>query len=313
MPCQMNEPVLVIMAAGLGSRYGGLKQIDPVGDNGEILIDFSLYDAVRAGFRKVVFLIKRDIEDEFKEVIGDRIAKRMEVRYAYQELNRLPGGCSVPAGRKKPWGTAHAVLCCRDEIDGPFAVLNADDYYGGNALRQIYDFLLHMPDPSGRRYAMIGYILENTLTENGHVARGVCSVTPAGFLSGIRERVHIEKRNGDAEYTQDDGLTWTKIPRGSTVSMNLWGFSTAVLDGIARRFPDFLKREAARDPLKAEFFLPSVVDAQIKSGEAEVRVLRIPDRWYGMTYRQDKETVAEAIRGMRRRGIYPPRLWEEKN
>lgn len=308
----MKEPVLVVMAAGLGSRYGGLKQIDPVGDNGEIIIDFSLYDAMHAGFKKVVFLIKKDIEDEFREVIGDRISKFMDVKYAYQELDALPEGFSVPDGRKKPWGTAHAVLCCRDVIDAPFAVINADDYYGREAFRLIYDYLVQMQDLTSRSYAMVGYILENTLTENGHVARGVCTVSQEGYLKDIHERVHIEKRDGKAEYTEDDGSTWAEIPQGSTVSMNLWGFSPVMLEEIASRFPHFLQHDAVQNPQKAEYFLPFVVDAQLKAGTADVKVLKTPDRWYGVTYREDKPVVVEAIRKLRKQGFYPAHLWEDQ-
>lgn len=308
----MQEPVLVVMAAGLGSRYGGLKQIDPVGDNGEIIIDFSLYDAVRAGFKKVVFLIKKDLEAEFREVIGNRMEPFMEVRYGFQELDALPAGYRVPETRKKPWGTAHAVYCCRGAIDAPFAVINADDYYGREAFRLIYDYLLHMTDPGSPHYAMVGYTLENTLTENGHVARGVCTVSPEGFLTEIHERTHIEKRDGGAAYTEDDGKTWTKIPQGSIVSMNLWGFSEAVLDAIGRGFPAFLDGDAAKNPEKAEYFLPSVVDSQLRAGTADVRVLHTPDRWYGVTYRQDKPVVVEAMRKLKAEGYYPPKLWEAK-
>lgn len=310
---KMKEPVLVVMAAGMGSRYGGLKQIDPVGDNGEIIIDFSLYDAVLAGFKKVVFLIKKEIDADFREVIGNRMAKHMDVKYAYQEVDALPEGFRVPEGRKKPWGTAHAVLCCRSQIDAPFAVINADDYYGREAFRLVYRYLRELEDPHGGHYAMVGYRLENTLTENGHVARGVCTVSPEGFLTDIRERTHIEKRGDGAAYTEDDGKTWFPIPRGSTVSMNLWGFSEAILDEIARGFPAFLQTEAARNPEKAEYFLPSVVNAQLKNGTADVRVLHTPDRWYGVTYRKDKPAVTEALRKLRREGIYPARLWGETN
>lgn len=300
------------MAAGLGSRYGGLKQIDPVGDNGEIIIDFSLYDAVRAGFRKVVFLIKKSLDAEFREVIGDRMSNFMEVRYAYQELDALPAGYAVPEIRKKPWGTAHAVYCCRDEIDAPFAVINADDYYGRDAFRLIYNYLRRLDDVRSPHYAMVGYTLENTLTENGHVARGVCTVSPQGYLTDIHERTHIEKRDGGAAYTEDGGKNWVAIPHGSIVSMNLWGFSEAILDEIGRGLPAFLDREVPLNPEKAEYFLPSAVDAQLKAGTADVRVLHTPDRWYGVTYRQDKPVVAEAMRKLKAEGYYPPKLWEEK-
>lgn len=308
----MKEPVLVVMAAGLGSRYGGLKQIDPVGDHGEIIIDFSLYDAVLAGFKKVVFLIKRSIANEFEEVIGNRISRFMDVKYAYQELDVLPDGYRIPEGREKPWGTAHAVLCCRDVIDAPFAVINADDYYGKEAFRLIYDYLAQMEDDSDYRYAMVGYTLEKTLTDHGHVARGVCTVSPDGYLKDIHERTHIEKRDGRAEYTEDGGASWTVIPEGSTVSMNLWGFSQTLLGEIAERFPPFLERDAVENPLKAEFFLPSVVDSLLKKEKATVRVLRTPDRWYGVTYRDDKPVIVEAIRAMRKQGMYPDVLWRSK-
>ena len=306
----MKEPVLVVMAAGMGSRYGGPKQIDPVGDNGEIIIDFSLYDAVKAGFKKVVFLIKKSIEADFKEIIGDRMSKIIEVKYAYQEVGVLPEGYRVPPGRGKPWGTAHAVLCCRDAIDGPFAVINADDYYGKDAFRLIYDYLLHSRDDGLYRYAMVGYTLENTLTDHGHVARGVCVATPDGFLEDIHERTHIEKRGNAAQYTEDGGNTWVTIPRGSVVSMNLWGFSESILGEIAARFPAFLDGALEKDPQKAEFFLPTVVDELLKGQKASVKVLRSPDKWYGVTYREDKPVVVEAIRKMRKQGIYPDKLWE---
>ncbi|MBW7572641.1 nucleotidyltransferase family protein [Caproiciproducens faecalis] len=306
----MKEPVLVVMAAGMGSRYGGPKQIDPVGDNGEIIIDFSLYDAVKAGFKKVVFLIKKSIEADFKEIIGDRMSKIIEVKYAYQEVDELPPGYRVPQGRGKPWGTAHAVLCCREVIDAPFAVINADDYYGKDAFRLIYDYLLHSRDDELYRYAMVGYTLENTLTDHGHVARGVCVATPDGFLQDIHERTHIEKRGDAAQYTEDGGSSWITVPRGSTVSMNLWGFSESILEEIAARFPAFLDNALKNNPLKAEFFLPTVVDELLKSEKASVKVLQSPDRWYGVTYREDKPVVVEAIRRMRKQGIYPDKLWE---
>lgn len=306
----MKEPVLVVMAAGMGSRYGGPKQIDPVGDNGEIIIDFSLFDAVNAGFKKVVFLIKKSIEADFKEIIGDRMSKIMDVKYAYQEVSPLPEGYRVPQGRDKPWGTAHAILCCRDMIDAPFAVINADDYYGRDAFRLIYNYLLHSRDDELYRYAMVGYTLENTLTDYGHVARGVCVATPDGFLKDIHERTHIEKRAGLAQYTEDGGKTWVTIPKGSIVSMNLWGFSETILGEIADRFPPFLDNALAENPLKAEFFLPTVVDELLKSGKASVKVLQSPDKWFGVTYREDKPVVVEAIRRMRKQGIYPDKLWE---
>jgi hypothetical protein len=309
--CNMKEPILVVMAAGMGSRYGGPKQIDPVGDNGEIIIDFSLYDAINAGFKKVVFLIKKSIEADFKEIIGDRISKIVDVKYAYQDVNSLPCGYSAPEGRKKPWGTANAIFCCRDLIDAPFAVINSDDYYGKDAFKLIYNYLLHSNDDEKYRYAMVGYTLENTLTDHGHVARGVCVTSEDGYLKDICERTHIEKRNGKAQYTED-GKTWVTIPQGSTVSMNLWGFSESILKEIAERFPAFLEKALKENPLKSEFFLPSVVGELLENDKATVKVLPSTDKWYGVTYREDKPVVVEAIRNMRKQGIYPQKLWEEK-
>lgn len=309
----MKEPILVVMAAGMGSRYGGLKQIDPVGANGEIIIDFSLFDAKNAGFKKVIFLIKKSIEQDFKEIIGDRISEIMEVHYAYQEVDSLlPQGFALPEGRGKPWGTGHAVLCCKDFIDAPFAVINADDYYGKDAFKLIYEFLLHNQDDSVARYTMVGYQLENTLTDHGHVARGVCVTTKDGFLEAIHERVHIEKRGGKAEYTEDDGKTWVTIPAGSTVSMNLWGFSPSILTALESGFPAFLQKAMAENPLKAEYFLPNVVGELVEAEKATVKVLQSPDRWYGVTYREDKPVVVEAVKIMRENGVYPEHLWGNK-
>lgn len=306
----MTEPILVVMAAGMGSRYGGLKQIDPVGSHGEIIIDFSLYDAYKAGFRKVIFIIKKAIEADFREVIGDRMAKIMEVQYAYQEVDDVPLGIELPPERSKPWGTGHAVLACRDLADAPFAVINADDYYGGNAFRLIYDFLKNAEDNDRCHYTMVGYQLENTLTDHGHVARGVCSVNPEGYLSDIHERTHIERRPAGAQYTKDEGKSWVTIPQGSTVSMNLWGFTPSILTELKERFPHWLRNALQTNPLKAEFFLPSVVDELLKEHRADVKVLTTPDRWYGVTYREDKPVVEAAVADLRAKGVYPEYLWE---
>jgi len=306
----MKEPILVIMAAGMGSRYGGLKQIDPVGMHGEIIIDYSIHDAYKAGFRRVVCIIKKEIEADFKEVIGNRIEKLMEVRYAYQRMDDLPGGYTVPEGREKPWGTGHAVLSARELIDAPFAVINADDYYGADAFRLIYDFLKKAEDGSKYDYAMVGYILENTLTENGHVARGVCQVEN-GRLLGVQERTRIEKHGDRTEYTED-GESWHVIPQGSTVSMNLWGFTPSVIAALSERFPAFLDRALKENPLKGEYFLPTVVNDLLAENKAEVSVFRSADRWYGVTYRQDKPVVEKAIRDMIAAGKYPERLWDDK-
>lgn len=307
-----KEPVLVIMAAGMGSRYGGLKQMDPVGSNGELIIDFSIYDALKAGFKKIVFIIKKEIEADFKEVIGDRISKQCEVAYVYQDLNNLPEGFEKPADRVKPWGTGHAILSCQGVVDGPFAVINADDYYGSHAFQVIYDYLKDAQDDDKYRYVMVGYMLENTLTDNGHVARGVCSTDDAGYLTGIKERTRIEKKDGGAAYTEDDGATWTMIPAGSTVSMNMWGFTESILPELNNRFAAFLEENLPKNPLKCEYFLPDVVGALLKEDKATVKVLKSADRWYGVTYKADKPVVVEAIKKLKDEGRYPEKLWEDK-
>lgn len=306
-----KKPVLVIMAAGMGSRYGGLKQIDPVDAHGNKIIDFSIYDAVCAGFEKVVFIIKKDIEKEFKENIGDRMAAHVQVEYVYQELGKLPKGYEVPEGRVKPWGTGHAILCCKDAIDGPFAVINADDFYGRSAFVSIYDQLNRVSDGEKYQYTMVGYQLYNTLTENGHVARGVCSTDEDGKLVDINERTRIEKHGGKAEFTEDDGKTWTGLSEDTIVSMNMWGFTNSILKELEQRFAAFLDRELPKNPVKCEYFLPFVVDELLKEGKAEVSVLKSVDRWYGVTYKEDKETVVNAIKGLKEAGLYPEKLWEE--
>ncbi|HIX60202.1 MAG TPA: nucleotidyltransferase [Candidatus Blautia gallistercoris] len=308
----MKKPVLVIMAAGMGSRYGGLKQIDPVDGQGHIIMDFSLYDAKKAGFEKVIFIIKRENEADFRQAIGDRVSREMEVAYVFQELDNLPRGYQVPEGRVKPFGTGHAVLSCIQEVDGPFAVINADDYYGRHAFEMIYQFLSSHTDDDKYRYTMVGYILENTLTENGHVARGVCVTDESGYLQGIHERTHIEKRGDVTAYTEDDGATWVTIPEGSTVSMNMWGFSASMLRELQERFPRFLDENLEKNPLKCEFFLPSVVGELLDEGKATVQVLKSADKWYGVTYKEDKAVVVEAIARMKAEGLYPEKLWEEK-
>ncbi len=307
----MKKPVLVVMAAGMGSRYGGLKQIDPVDKEGHIIMDFSIYDAVRAGFKKVVFIIKKENEADFKAAIGDRISKIIEVAYVFQDLNNLPEGYSVPEGRVKPWGTGHAILSCLDEVDGPFAVINADDYYGSHAFQMAYDFLSQNEDGDTYSYMMVGYKLENTLTDNGHVARGVCVTDEEGHLVKINERTHIEKREGGAAYTEDDGKTWVEIPEGSTVSMNMWGFSASILKELKDRFAKFLDENLEGNPLKCEYFLPFVVDELLTEKKATVKVLKSMDKWYGVTYKEDKPVVVAAIQKLKDEGLYPQKLWEE--
>lgn len=305
----MKEPVLVIMAAGMGSRYGGLKQIDPVDEQGNLIIDFSIHDALKAGFKKIIFIIKKQIEADFKERIGDRIAKFAEVEYVYQEMDCLPEGYTIPEGRIKPWGTGHAVLCCKDVIVGPFAVINADDYYGKEAFQMIYNALAVNEDDEKYRYTMVGYILENTLTEHGHVARGVCAVSKEGTLLAIEERTRIEKREALTAYTEDDGKTWVTIPQGRIVSMNMWGFTKSILKELEERFTAFLDTEARKNPLKSEYFLPSVVGSLLEEDKACVEVLRSKDKWYGVTYKEDKEVVVDAIRKLKEQGSYPVHLW----
>lgn len=306
----MKEPTLVIMAAGMGSRYGGLKQMDPIDPQGHVIIDFSIYDALRAGFQNIVFIIKREMEADFRAIIGDRIAKKANVSYVYQDLQNLPDGFSVPEGRVKPWGTGHAILSIADVVDGPFAVINADDYYGPAAYQKIYDYLTTHEDDALYRYAMVGFLLKNTLSENGHVARGVCQVSDEGYLTDIHERTHIEKREDGAAYTEDDGKTFTSLSGDCTVSMNLWGFTNSILTELKDRFPAFLTQAMEENPLKGEYFLPSVVDSLLKEGKATVQVLTSTDRWYGVTYKADKAVVTAAIQQMKDQGLYPQNLWD---
>lgn len=306
----MTKPVLVVMAAGMGSRYGGLKQIDPVGSHGQLIIDYSIFDARRAGFETVVFIIKHEIEDSFKGAIGDRLSKVMDVRYAFQQLDNLPAGYTVPEGRTKPWGTSHAALSAMALIDGPFAVINADDYYGPEAFSTIYDYLLHHPDtPEAYEYAMVGYRLENTVTDNGHVARGVCVANAGGYLDVVTERTRIEKYDGGIHFTEDDGKSWTTLPGDTIVSMNLWGFTQSFLHETKARFAAFLDETLQTNPLKGEYFLPSVVSQLITDGKARVKVLTSGDKWYGVTYQEDKPVVMAAIAEKTAAGVYPDALW----
>ena len=294
-----KKPVLVVMAAGMGSRYGGLKQIDPVGSQGEAILDYSLFDAYEAGFETAVIIIKEAIREDFMATVGKRLEKcPMEIRYAYQELDKLPAGYSVPAGRTKPWGTCHAVLCAKDEIgDAPFAVINADDYYGKSAYKVIYDALCKASDGEKYDYCMVGYLLGNTVTDNGSVARGVCQ-TQGGLLTQIVERTRIEKYAGGIHFTED-GENWTDVPADTIVSMNMWA-----------RFPNFLNTLAVKNPEKAEFFLPFAVEALLTENKATVKVLQSPDKWYGVTYAADKPQVVAALREKTAEGLYPDGLWK---
>ncbi|HIR20431.1 MAG TPA: NTP transferase domain-containing protein [Candidatus Pelethomonas intestinigallinarum] len=306
----MNKPVLVVLAAGMGSRYGGLKQMDSVAGHGQSIIDYSIYDARRAGFEKVIFVIKRALEEDFRRLVGDRIARGIQVEYAFQELDDLPAGYAVPAGRKKPWGTTHAVLAARDLIRGPFAVINSDDYYGPEAFRLIYDFLSTQDEAAvPQRYAMVSYLLGNTVTDNGSVARGVCRVGEDGLLREVVEHTRIEKDGSDARSTLDGGETWVPLPGSTPVSMNFWGFQRSFVDEGEARFPEFLDRILAENPEKGEFYLPLLVSRLIGEGKAQVQVLPSEDKWYGVTYREDKPGVVAALADMTARGLYPENLW----
>ena len=301
-----HEPTLVIMAAGMGSRFGGLKQMTPVDEEGHFIIDFSLYDAYQAGFRHVAFIIKREIEQTFRETIGARMEKWFHVDYVYQELDRLPEGFAVPEGRKKPWGTAHAVACCRGVVEGPFAVINSDDFYGRGAYEEIYRFLTEHETP--HHYAMLGYQLRNTVTEFGSVARGVCHVQD-GMLLDITERTKIFKRGQDAAYTED-GETFVPLSGDTQVSMNFWGFTPEILDEIWNAFPAFLAENLPVNPEKCEFYLPTFVGSRLAEKKVSVRVLPCMETWHGVTYKENLDSVKSAIGALKREGTYPARLWE---
>ena len=305
-----KKPVLVVMAAGMGSRYGGLKQIDPVGSQGEAILDYSLFDAHEAGFETAVIIIKEAIREDFMATVGKRLEKcPMEIRYAYQELDKLPAGYSIPAGRTKPWGTCHAVLCAKEQIgDAPFAVINADDYYGKSAYRVIYDALCKAQDGEKYDYCMVGYLLGNTVTDNGSVARGICQAEN-GLLTQIVERTRIEKYEGGIHFTED-GENWTDVPADTIVSMNMWGFTPSFLKELEARFPKFLDTLAVKNPEKAEFFLPLAVEALLREEKATVKVLTSPDKWFGVTYAADKPEVVAALKEKTAQGLYPNGLWK---
>ena len=284
---------LVVMAAGMGSRFGGLKQIEPIGPKGEALLDFSVYDAKKAGFTKVVFVIKHEIEKDFKEIVGKRVEKVLPTEYVFQELDDLPEGFTCPEGRTKPWGTGQAILCCKDAVHEPFAIINADDYYGQSAFKKIYDQL----KADSENYCVVGYRLANTLTENGTVSRGVC-VVEDGFLKKIDERTKIK----DCKYTEDDGETWVQMPEDTVVSMNFWGLTPDIFDFLEREFKAFLN-EKINVP-KSEFYIPIVIGDLVKNGEKAVKVLVAEDRWYGVTYKEDKPSVVKALGDIVASGVY---------
>ena len=306
-----KKPVLVVMAAGMGSRYGGLKQIDPVGSHGEAILDYSVYDAHEAGFETVVIIIKEAIKKDFMETVGARLAQApVEIRYAYQELDKLPEGYAVPADRTKPWGTSHAVLCAKEAVDGaPFAVINADDYYGKSAYKFMYDALSKAEDGEKFDYCMVGYEVSKTVTENGSVARGVCYADENGYLTEVIERTRIEKHADGIKFTED-GENWVDLADDTIVSMNMWGFTPSFLDAIEAGFAAFLDKALAENPLKGEYFLPAVVSQLLDENKARVRVLSSADKWYGVTYKEDKPVVVNALASMRESGLYPAKLWK---
>jgi len=304
----MASLTLVVMAAGIGSRYGGLKQIDPVGPNGEIVIDYSIYDALRAGFDKVVFIIRREIEDAFRRQVGRTVEDRVETAYVFQELTPLPEGFHLPPGRTKPWGTAHAILRAKDEVRTPFAAINADDYYGRTAFGSMAVHMRKAADtPAFYDYAMVGYILENTLSEHGHVARGVCAADSEGHLVDVCERRKVQRFEDGIRYTEN-GRDWIDISAESVVSMNIWGFTPSIFGELEARFPVFLR---ANEPsiIKAEFLIPEVVGSLVREKKARVKVLSNSERWYGVTYPEDRPRVQAAIRELVARGLYPKNLW----
>ena len=300
----MQEPTLVILAAGMGSRFGGLKQITAVDDHGHAIIDFSLYDAYRAGFRKVVFIIKHEIEEDFKNRVGRRMEKYFDVKYVYQQLDVLPEGYAVPEGRVKPWGTGHAVMCCAGVVDGPFAVINADDFYGPSAYSTLFDFLKE--DRADNEHAMVAYELRKTVTENSSVARGICSVEN-GYLTDVVERTHIEKRGDDAAFTED-GVNFVPVSGDVPVSMNFWGFGKSMLRELQDRFPAWLDENLPKNPLKCEYFLPFVANSIIKEGLGSVRILNCRETWHGITYKEDMDSVVNYLAELRRQGVYPEAL-----
>lgn len=305
----MSDPVLVIMAAGMGSRYGGLKQIDPVGVHGEKIIDFSLFDARRAGFKKALFIIKEELLPDFQEAVFKKASQYLEIDWVFQKLQDVPEGVTIPEGRVKPWGTGHAALTAARVLgDAPYAVINADDFYGREAFEKMYNFLKNAKDGVRLDFAMVGYYLKNTVTENGYVSRGVCQ-TENGMLQSITERTHIEKREDGIAYTEDGGESWTQLAPDSVVSMNLWGFTPGFTPTLEADFRRFFREDVPKNPEKAEFFLPFVVNDLLAQDKAQVTVLSSSDKWYGVTYKEDKETVVNAIRAMTEAGIYPSPLW----
>lgn len=303
----MKEPILVVMAAGIGSRFGGLKQMTPFGLHGESLIDYSLYDALEVGFKRVIFIVNKRIHEDFRERVGKHVEGSMEVRYVMQELDMLPEGFTVPEGRSKPWGTAHAILCCRDLIDAPFCAINGDDLYGRDALRQLYDYLKAGSQPGA--YAMVGFQLQNTLSENGYVSRGRCQVNDKGYLDSIVELTHVISTMDGPLYTLD-GENYRKLAPDTAVSMNIWGLTPDFMEELERAFPPFYEQAMKTNPLKAEIYLPNVIGDMLKAGRASVKVLSSKDKWYGVTNASDRPAVEAGLRQLTQAGVYPEGLWQ---
>jgi len=294
------------MAAGVGSRFGGLKQLEPIGPSGEIILDYSIHDALKAGFERVVFVIRQEMEKDFRELFGKYVEARVDTRYVFQELDRVPGDFTVPPERKKPWGTGHAVLCCRDEIDGPFAVINADDFYGWTSYHNLTDWMRTIsPDDGPREYAMVGFILGNTLSEHGYVSRGICQEDSDGYLQKIREHTHIELREGRIQSTFD-GKTWIDLAENTMVSMNMWGFTADLFDELETGFARFLREQGQQ--LKSEYYIPSVVMELMDAGKLKVLVVPTIEEWVGVTHREDLPDVRNTIVELVEEGIYPDNL-----
>ena len=309
----MQKPTLVILAAGMGSRYGGLKQIDPIDEQGHKIIDFSIYDAIRSGFGKVVFIIKKENEEDFRNLIGNAVSKFVPVEYVFQELSNIPADAVIPEGRVKPWGTAHAILCCRDVVNEPFAVINSDDYYGVSAFKTISDFLTSVESGKGRlHFCMVGYELKNTLTDNGSVARGCCKMDKDGYLETIDERTKIIKTDDEmgAAYSEDDGASFIPISGDTLVSMNMWGFTPEIFGELDKSINTFFKETLNTNPLKAECFIPMEVGRMVNEDIASVKVLSSKDKWFGVTYKEDKPFVMSSIKELKDNGVYPERLWQ---
>ncbi len=303
----MKDPILVVLAAGMGSRYGGLKQIDPIGPNGEIILELSVYDAIQAGFKKVVFIIKKEIEEDFKAAIASKIEGQIEVDYVFQDIHKIDTCLQIPNERVKPWGTAHAIMCCKGIVDAPFAVINADDYYGRQGFVELYKFLT--TSTCEDEYAMVGYILENTVSKYGSVARGVCSVKE-GKLVDVQELTKIEVHNNVIEHSVDEGETWSSLANDSLVSMNMWAFKENIIERFENRFVQFFKEEVSQNPLKAEYFIPMEVGRMLQAGSAQVKMLESHDKWYGVTYQEDKPMVKAGIQSLIDAGVYPQPLWK---